>query len=311
MSDQLTETVTALRESQRYIAQLTTTEGLKDVTEWYAERVRSAAWAKVSHLYPKVDDTNVSASLWARTVACPCQGCGIRIPLYTSPWLSKRPQDLRWLRPVVTGGRVEFEVGEGNKFPPPATKLEGGRPRFACPGCGTVFATDYVRTEGRAGRLGLQLLAEVIGGGKDRRYVPDAGRRGAISMPEGMNYEAPLTLDRGSRMYGMASPLELYTARQVHTLNAFADAVAQIPTWVQEDGRSEAHAAGVTAALSLCHRKLAQRCSTQMRWRVFDRYSRPEPTFGHPVQPMMWDFVEINPFSEPFPAASSRLLITA
>jgi putative DNA methylase len=53
---------------------------------------------------------------------CPNPACRSTIPLYSSAWLSRRKGEERWLRPVVEGKHVRFEVGEGRAIPPEPTK---------------------------------------------------------------------------------------------------------------------------------------------------------------------------------------------
>jgi putative DNA methylase len=94
----------------------------------------------------------------------------------------------------------------------------------------------------------------------------------------------------------MATQADLYTPRQLYALSAFADAVAQVPDWVTEDGGDEAYAKAIATILGLCVGKLAQSSSTQVRWRTREGPSKAEGAFGRHALPMVWDFAETNPF---------------
>jgi len=76
-------------------------EGFITDLRYYAQRVREHTWKEIGHLYPAVNGETVTAWLWARTVTCPNPACRATIPTYSSPWLSKKKGDERWLNPVV------------------------------------------------------------------------------------------------------------------------------------------------------------------------------------------------------------------
>jgi putative DNA methylase len=212
-------------------------DGLITDLRYYAQRVREQAWKQVGHLYPTVNGDTVIAWLWARTVACANPACGATIPLYTSPWLSKRKGEKRWLRPVLVGKHTEFEIGEGDGPPPPPTKASPRGATFRCFACPEPTPEAHVKTEGEAKRLGQQLMAIVVDGATGRLYLPsdETQRRHAEVAPP---IDSPeLALPNYTRwfsppVFGLATQADLYTPRQLHALGAFADAVAQVPGWV-------------------------------------------------------------------------------
>ena len=82
------------------------------------------------------------------------------------------------------------------------------------------------------------------------------------------------------------------------TLAAFADAVAAVPSWVADDGGSDAYARALSSVLGLCVSKLAMANSTQVRWFIDPRNGSGKATqaFSRHALPMVWDFTETNPF---------------
>jgi putative DNA methylase len=280
-------------------------DGLITDLRYYAARVRQEAWRKAGHLYPTVDGGTVIAWLWARTVTCANPACGATIPLYTSPWLSKRRGEKRWLKPVAVGKHADFEIGEGDGPPPPATKASARGAKFRCLSCAEPTPEAYVKAEGEAGRLGIQLLAVVADGAEGRRYLPaDENQRKTadVTVPDD-SPELPLPNDTRSfspPVFGLTTQADLYTPRQLHALGAFADAVAQVPGWVTADGGDEAYAIAIASILGLCVGKLAQTNSTQARWYIGGDTGTPrvQAAFGRHALPMVWDFTELNPFSD-------------
>jgi putative DNA methylase len=275
-------------------------DGLLADLRHYAERVRDEAWSKVGHLFPTdPDGGTIIAWLWARTVTCPNPACRATIPLYSSPWLSKRKGHERWLKPVVEGKHVRFEIGEGSAMPPPATKVGRGA-KFRCLACGQPAPTNHVSIEAKAGRMSFQQLGQAsIGPDGRREYLPAGEQNIGGTSPENIP-DSPLVgkAKNDLKTYGFKTQADLYTPRQLHALGAFADTVAVVPSWVKADGGTSDYADTIATLLGLCMGKLAQSSSTQVRWRTREGPSKAEPAFGRHALPMVWDFAETNPFGD-------------
>jgi putative DNA methylase len=146
---------------------------------WMRERIQE----RLGHLYPpaKLPDgssTEVIGWIWSRTVLCPNPACGIEMPLTGSWWLGRKKGKEAYIVPEIvrddtspSGRRVSFAVGRDLTSAPTA---EGtvGRTGATCVACRTAVELKYIRTEGRAGRLGAQLMAVVVEGDRKRIYMP-------------------------------------------------------------------------------------------------------------------------------------------
>jgi putative DNA methylase len=105
------------------------------------------------------------AYLWTRTVKCKNPACAATVPLVRQTWLCKKAKRYVALRmhaprqaKRVTFDVVESDTEKGLGFDP-AGFSKGGN--ATCPFCGTVADNDYVKAEGRAGRMGRQPMAVV------------------------------------------------------------------------------------------------------------------------------------------------------
>ncbi|WP_019888358.1 DUF1156 domain-containing protein [Streptomyces purpureus] len=276
----------------------------------YAKRVEDKVKAEVGHLYEQVKGGEVVAWLWARTVPCTNPACGVTIPLYSSPWLSKQAGREAWLMPQVEGGHVRFEIGMGlEEEVPEATKRAGRGGKFTCSACGTEVDEKYIRKAGVDGRMGLQMTAIAVDDKSGRYFMsapthPSASR---LAAPDNApDVDLPLkALGFRVQAYGMTRQMDLYTSRQLHMLGAFADAVAEVPKWVREDGGDADQVKAIGSVLALCVSKLSAAHSTQSRWRIRNGPSKAEPAFGRQALPMLWDFAEVNPFSSSIGSWSS------
>lgn len=270
----------------------------------YARRVRDVVWEKIGDLYPAAPGGGtVVAWLWARTVTCPNPVCRAVAPLTSSFWLSKRKGAETWVEPVdgKPGGSVRFEVRTGDGGPSRGTVA---RTAAHCLVCREPIPLDHVRSEGRADRNGVQLMAVAVDQPGGRQYLaPDeAGMTVSnVARPEHtIDLEMPQqALGFRVQLYGMTNYADLFTNRQLVALGAFSSALAEVPSWVNADGGDDSQATSVASVLGLCLGKFAMGHSTQVRPEPPSGTSNGgiHPAFSRHALPMVWDFAELNPFS--------------
>ena len=151
-------------------------EGLAEDVRHYGRWMRDEAARRIGHLYPKArlpdgSEANAIAWLWARTVASPNPAAGgAHVPLVRSFVLSSKKGKEAWVEPVVDSSRRawHFTVRSGSGSPPEGTVgRRGGR----CLLTGAPMPFGHIRSEGRAGRMGQQLMAVVAEGAHGRAYL--------------------------------------------------------------------------------------------------------------------------------------------
>src|SRR5262249_10226320 len=130
------------------------------------------------------------AYLWTRTVVCKNPTCKATVPLVRQTWLCRKKGRYAALKIEVPrdGKRVRFEVVEAPSerelsFDPANLSKAGNA---SCPFCGTVADSRHVRDEGKAGRLGRQLMA-VVGtrqGARGKVYLAAEGVPGSLTDDE-------------------------------------------------------------------------------------------------------------------------------
>ncbi len=292
----------------------------------YGEWMRDEAKRRIGACYPQAtleDGTKatVIAWIWARTVTCPNPACGIEMPLVRSWWLGKKKGKEAWVRPIIatdarhpSGKRVEFEIGHGGAGASGAA-INGtvGRNGATCIACGAAVTLDQIRAEGRADGLGVQLMAVVAEGNRQRVYLPPDAAQVSAAVVERPENGVDGTLSTNPRWfsppaYGLTEFSDLFTNRQLLALTTFSDLVmegrervlrdalaASMPPGNRlEDGGSdaEAYADAATTYLGMALSKVADRGSSLVTW-VIERASTRN-TFTRQALPMAWDFVEAN-----------------
>lgn len=144
------------------------TGGLADDIRYYGRLLRDKAFEKVGYLYPKVKDEHgvehtVIAWIWARTVTNPNPANPVQVPLVRSWWLSKKKGHEAWIKPIIhDDGTITYEVQYDNKGPKGDDEwtIKNGKGGISIVD-GTPFTYDYVRSEGKAHRLGDTLIGIV------------------------------------------------------------------------------------------------------------------------------------------------------
>ena len=263
----------------------------------------------------------VIAWLWARTVKSPNPAfADVDVPLASTFILSTKKGKEAYVEPEIETRGYRFTVKVGAPQDPDAakagTKLSRGA-NFQCLMSGSPIAGDYIKTEGQAKRMGARLMAVVAEGDRGRVYLPptaahEEAARKAIPewRPDVEFFQQALGFRVGN--YGMSMWGDLFTPRQLVALTTFSGLVSE----ATERGRNDAAAAGLpdddrplrdggTGATAHAHAvavylafavsKAADRNTALCVWE--QKMDRLRGTFGRQALPMVWDYVETNPFS--------------
>src|SRR6266508_960530 len=281
--------------------------GLAEDVRWYGRWMREEAERRLGHLYPRVvlpaehggGQATVIAWIWARTVTSPNPAWDGPMPLVRSFALSTKKGKETWVQPVVDREhrRIRFEIRTGPGCPAGTV----GRTGAVCLATGTPVPLRYVRAEGKAGRMGVQLMAIVAEGPRGRVYLPPDPEHERVAAsavpPDDVPHATMPTNPRWFSPPGFGLPrfADLFTPRQLLALRAFSDLVGEARERLRADA-PDAGAYGVAVAtyLAFAVDKLADRNSTICAWEP--RMDRLRGTFQRQALPMTWDFAEANPF---------------
>ena len=229
---------------------------------YYGQWMRDEAEKRIGNLYPKVEITpemvqerpdlkpyegrklTVIAWLWARTVKSPeprVRGRGRTARLHLHALNQERQGGVR--RTCRRGTWVSVH-GEGG---PPAdvdaakagTKLSRGA-NFRCLMSGTPIPGDYIKAEGKAGRMSARLMAIVAEGDRGRVYLAPTSvheQTARMAIPQWRPDSALPDDPRNfwTVQYGLVTHADLFTPRQLVALTTFSDLVQQARERVQRD----------------------------------------------------------------------------
>ena len=315
-------------------------QGLAEDVRYYGQRMRDEAEKRIGHLYPKIDVTaemakerpdlkkyvgqklNVIAWLWVRTVKSSNPAFStVDVPLASSFVLTNKVGKEAYVEPVIEGGNYRFTVKVGKSKDPDGTKsgtkLSRGA-NFKCLMSGTPLAGDYIKGEGKAGRMGARLMAIVAEGDRGRVYLGSSPEHEAIAAMAKPEWRPELTISGstqylGVKPYGMDRLDQLFTDRQLVALTVFSDLTAEvrerirydaIAAGLNDDGvplseggkGAAAYADAVIVYLAIIVSKTADSNNALCPWEPVAQCTRQ--LFGRQAISMLWDFGEANPLHD-------------
>ena len=314
-------------------------KGLAEDVRRYGAWMRTEAEQRIGHLYPKIEITTemaqdrpdlklligqkltVIAWLWARTVKSPNPAFShAEVPLASTFVLSSKAGKEAYVGPVVEGDSYRFTVkmGPPSKAAEDGTKAAGRGANFLCLLSGTPIGGNYIKAEGRAGRMGSRLMAIVAEGERGRVYLPPTSDMEMIAQqiqptwkPDVEFFQQALGFRVGN--YGLTKWSDLFTSRQLVALTTLSDLVQEAIAKALADALAAgmaddnvgldiggtgatAYAQAVGVYLALASDRMTDSNSSLASWTV--QRDTLRNTFARQALPMVWDFAEANPFSE-------------
>ena len=310
--------------------------GLAEDVRYYGKWMRDEAEKRIGQLYPKIEVTEemtrqrpdlkqyagrkltVIAWLWARTVKSPNPAfADMDVPLASTFVLSKKKGREAYVEPVIEDRGYRFTVRAGTppEYATRGTKSGGSGSSFLCLMSGVPMPFEYLRSEGKAGRMGARMMAIVAEGDRGRVYLESTPVQEAIALSPERKDTPETDLPKralGFRVqeYGMTKWRDLFTNRQLVALTTFSDLVTEARERVRSDAAAAempddgaplregadgatAYAEAVVCYLALALSKQADYGNTICTWNPTNQ------NIGHlftkQAVPMAWDFSEASP----------------
>ena len=306
--------------------------GLAEDVRRYGAWIRAEAQKRIGHLYPPVEITavmakdrtdlkplvghkvNVIAWLWARTVKSPNPAFShVDVPLASSFILANKKDREAFVHPVIDGDHYRFTVKMG---PPPSAAASGTsagkRKAFRCLMSDVPMDYEYIRSEGKAGRIGQKLMAVVAEGIRGRIYLSPTAEIEAVAGKAEPSWKPDCEMPKKHRnyqppVYGMNNLGDIFTARQLVALTTLSDLVIEVrehirkdadKAGIKDDGKgldvggigSTAYAEAVSVYLAFAVDRCADFSNSVTRWVPGNQ--KVMNLFGKQAIPMTWDYPE-------------------
>jgi putative DNA methylase len=310
-------------------------QGLAADLRYYASWVHSEAQKRIGYIYPPArsnDGTSqlpVIAWFWARTVRSPDpRAKGAHVPLVSSFVLSTKVGKEVIVKPVIDREKMSWAFEVSQK--PTKPDIEGARrgtkaargANFVCLLTGAAIDDAHVKAEGKAGRMGVALMAIVAEGPRNRLYLsptPEHASAAKVEPPDVPEVDQPLANDPRAiwcTLYGLDQFTKLFAPRQLFALTAFSDLVIEARNKVRADAMKDwsgdhsddvrslsdgglgptAYAEAVTVLLSVVLARMALYGSSLCKWLVKD--NAMASAIPQKSLEMTYDYVEGNPLEK-------------
>lgn len=313
-----------LAEDVRYYGKWMRDEAEKRIGHLYPKIEITPDMAKVRPDLKKYvgQKLTVIAWIWARTVKSPNPAfANADVPLASTFILSTKAGKEAYVEPVIENDRYRFIVKVGKpkdaEVAKNGTKLSRGS--FRCLFSDVPIRYEYIDDEANAGRMASRMMAIVAEGDRSRVYLspitehetiacqtqpewkPDAPSRGTwASNAQGRRY--------GFRVFG-----DYFTSRQLEALMIFSNLVQEMMDLVKRDALAAgllndskplrdggigvtAYAEALGVYLGLVVDKCSDYWSSICGW--INKIGAIRNTFARQAIPMVWDYAEVNVFSE-------------
>jgi putative DNA methylase len=245
------------------------------------------------------------------------------MPLVRSFQLSTKKGKEAWVESIVENHedtrdtavpKIRFVVKSGQGKAPEGTV---GRKGARCIACETPVPFEYVRQEGRAGRMRAQLMAIVAEGKNGRVYLAPTAEHEEIANSAQPAWKPDTDLPKealGFRVqnYGMTKHADLFTPRQLVALTTFSDLVSEAREKATQDAvaaglpdddvplndggkGARAYGEAISVYLGMALSRLSDICNSLCMWE--NTKTQVRHLFTRQAVPMLWDYAEPNIFS--------------
>lgn len=290
-------------------------------SNWVIEEVRK----EISQFYPNDPDGNIPVGyIWARTAICENPSCGMEIPLIKHLWLANTKDKRVILKKIVDkrNKRLDFRILKGKDAKIASVEGTTRKATALCPLCGSALSANSVRKQASEGKMGQRLIAFVLRHphhkGKTYRVATERDlavfRRAEEYLESKIrNWEPELeavpneplsTPGNDARcffvhlqtvLYGMSRWGDIFNSRQKLALITMVEKVRTVGDVMLKEGYNSEHVKAIRTYLALGVDWTANKNSSVLIWAA-SRESVTQ-TFNRHDVPMVWDYIEVNPFS--------------
>lgn len=276
--------------------------GLEEDIKYYGELVNEEVKNEIGLFFPKIKidskQYSVTTWFWARTVKCPNPACNAEMPLVRSFILTTKKNSNFYVKPIIeqteNGNSINrYEVLQGA----PEIKGTVKRSGAICVCCRNSVKLDYIRSEGRANRIGQRLIGMVAHTDRGKAYISPTPEQEEVALQVHPKWKPETDLPEKAlgfrvQLYGIDKHYKLFTQRQLLGLSTLLNSIKTIRQKVITDGGKEDYADAICFFLALALDRLVDYNNTLTRWKASGEEQMQ--LFNRQTVPMVWDYPEAN-----------------
>lgn len=266
--------------------------------EYYAKKILAETEKEVGDKYSSASQLTPLVYYWSRTAKCSNPSCKAEIPMLKQFYISKRrtakAKDWYFLSPIISGNKIYFEIKNGE------CTLEGWNHHgnLTCPCCGSITNIAEIKRQFTNEPIGERLLAIVEDGDKRTFRIPTELDFDLVSNIEKDETIPNEKLEVGNVRnfntpgWGIDSFDGLFSNRQSVFLATFRDNINRICSSISAESW---YVIVIKTYLALWFDKVLCRNTSFGVWHKLQE--TVEHPFGRQAIPMVFDYPEMNPFS--------------
>jgi adenine-specific DNA methylase len=288
---------------------VTISNRLKFDVEFYAKKLLSVTEKEIGHLYP-VNKKGESPIVyyWVRVGTCSNPTCKAEVPLLRQFYLSKRRSasisEYVYFDPIIEGNKINLEIKKGTTEREPFIE----RANLKCPVCGSITEVKKLKKQ-FADKTTKEILAAVIEDSKSGKIfrkpfdyeIEVLQKIGKLERPnelmpqnDSQNLKIPF--------WGYKSFGEMFSDRQMAVMLSLVSNLDNIDI---ENNLDEEYTKAISTYLAMLIDRVAMRYTTFNTWHI--QQDTVEKIMGKQAIPMVFDYPEMNPFTQYTSSAINQL----
>ncbi|WP_155950169.1 DUF1156 domain-containing protein [Prevotella sp. P6B4] len=266
--------------------------------EYYAKKILALTENRVGNLYSSTTGKTPLVYYWVRTAKCSNPSCQAEIPMLKQFYISKRrtakAKDWYYLSPIITGNKIDFEIKNGE------CSIEGWNHHgnLTCPCCGNITNIAEIKRQFNNEPIKERLLA-IIEDGDNRNFRTPVSSD--LNQIQGLKKDESIPKEKleignvrnfNTPGWGIDSFDGLFSNRQSIFLAEFRNKIEEVCSLIDTDSN---YALVIKTYLALWFDKVLCRNTSFGVWHKLQE--TVEHPFGRQAIPMVFDYPEMNPFS--------------
>ncbi len=269
---------------------------------FYAKRILKEAEAAVGQYYPTVNGRKPIAYYWTRVGTCANPSCRAEVPLLKQFYLCNKPGKQVYLKPVITGKQIDFQVRTGS------CSDEGyvvSRKSLKCPVCGNTTTNAELKRQFLAKTYTERLLAVIEGSDDGKAYrLPTDAEKALVGTLPTPTLTLPEQLAIGNTKqfdlcpWGFTAVGDMFSKRQLLTLQTLIEKLDQLKKEWGGTGmflNLNDYQEAVCAYLGIWLDRASMLNTSFGRWHISGE--KLEHPFSRQAIAMTFDYPEANSFS--------------
>jgi putative DNA methylase len=273
--------------------------------EFYAKKLLAETEKEIGHLYPADEKGNKPiAYYWARIGTCNNPSCKAEVPLLRGFSLCNKIDRKFFLNPIIEGNQVSFEVVKR------IISMEGYNKRgnLKCPCCGSITDVNQIKEQNLSGDFKLKLLAIISESEKGKTYrSPSKFEEDFFTKDIEVNNVPTEFMQRNSAggdllSWGITKWGQVFSKRQLLVLTTLTEKLVQLKHNFDVDN---SYNYSVVTYLGIFIDRVAAMSTSFGLWK--DNLEAVVTPFSRQAIPIVFDFPEVNIFSNSTGSASNQL----